>query len=89
MLEPTPRQLACLALHLMEGRHEAAFRLGLSPRTVTWHLERLYQRLGVYNKWEAACLLGWVRIPVGLVDDAGAVVPVHSERTSGTASVYP
>ena len=64
----TTRQLQCLALALAHGADEAAYRLGLRPSTVKNTLTKVYKRLGVMNKWEAASTLGWVRFPAGLLD---------------------
>lgn len=82
MPEPTVRQQQCLALALEHGYHEAAWRLGLAVGTVRWHLHRLYQRLEVTDKWEAACMLGWVRIPAALL----APLPDESPGVDGFAA---
>lgn len=36
---------------------EVSGELGLSPKTVEWHLSRLYRRLGVRSRIELALLL--------------------------------
>jgi DNA-binding CsgD family transcriptional regulator len=60
----TPRQaqiLALVASGLTDG--EIATRLGLSPRTVRTHLERVFQKHGLRNRAAAAALWSRHHIP--------------------------
>jgi DNA-binding CsgD family transcriptional regulator len=68
MVWVTKRQLQSLALALEHGSLETAHLLGLADTTVKEHLKRLYKRLCVTNKWEAATLLGWTRVPPALFE---------------------
>lgn len=65
--ELTPRELEVLR-GLAEGRSNKAIAaaLGVSPRTVNFHLDNLYAKLGVSSRTEAllvALRQGWVRAP--------------------------
>lgn len=64
----TTRQLQCLYLALEVGADEAGYLLGLSPQTVKNHLSKLFKKLAVMTKWEAASALGWVKYPQALLD---------------------
>lgn len=47
---------------------QLAHQLGVSPKTVEWHLGRLYQRVGVASRAELAVLAergGWLDLPPG------------------------
>jgi DNA-binding NarL/FixJ family response regulator len=62
----TGREVQVLQL-LSEGLtlHQAARRLGISPRTVETHVRKTYRKLGVHNRVQAlreAAMLGVVRI---------------------------
>lgn len=64
---PTAREQEVLA-ELAQGRTNAeiARRLGISERTVRFHMENLFGRLGVENRVEAvikAMQLGWLEAP--------------------------
>jgi DNA-binding NarL/FixJ family response regulator len=65
----TEREREVLAL-VAEGltRRAIAERLGISPRTVDYHLNQIFQRLGVNSQAAAVCEAirrGWLRIPSG------------------------
>jgi DNA-binding NarL/FixJ family response regulator len=65
----TEREREVLAL-VVEGltRRAIAERLGISPRTVDYHLNQIFQRLGVNSQAAAVCEAirrGWLRIPSG------------------------
>lgn len=62
------RQLQCLIAALELGTEEAAYVLGITPKTLKSHLTKLFRKLVVYNKWEAASALGWVQYPRELMD---------------------
>lgn len=62
------RQLLALAQALQHGNAEAGYRMGIAEQTVTNLLTRLYSRLGVFNRYEAAIALGWLTIPAALLD---------------------
>lgn len=64
----TTRQLQCLYVSLEMGTDEAAYLLGLTPKTVKSHMTKLFRKLGVSTRWEAACDLGWVTVPQALLD---------------------
>ncbi len=64
----SPRQLQALSLSLQHGADEAAFRMGITTKTIRNLLTRLYRKLGVFGRFEAAVTLGWVHIPPELLD---------------------
>jgi hypothetical protein len=68
MGKPTTGQLEALAYTLHFGDQGAADRLGVTPSAVRMRCSRLYDCLGAISKWDAALLLGWVRIPADLLD---------------------
>jgi DNA-binding CsgD family transcriptional regulator len=53
---------------------EVSSELGLSPKTVEWHLSRLYRRLGVRSRTELSVLL--------LRSAAGDHAPLRLRRSS-------
>jgi DNA-binding CsgD family transcriptional regulator len=53
VLTPTEERVAELAA-AGRGSAEIADELGLSPRTVEWHLSRVYRKLGVRSRAELA-----------------------------------
>ena len=57
-LTPQERQIAVL---LADGQsiREAAARLFLSPKTVEYHLRKVYAKLGIHSRSELAAHLGW------------------------------
>jgi DNA-binding NarL/FixJ family response regulator len=64
---PTGRQAVILA-RLAEGRTNKAIasELGITERTVKYHLAEIYGRLGAANRAEAvarASMRGWIRLP--------------------------
>lgn len=68
---PTDRQAVILA-RLAEGRSNKAIasELGITERTVKYHLAEIYGRLGAANRAEAvarASTRGWIRLPVQAV----------------------
>lgn len=66
---PTERQLAILErLAAGWGNKEIARDLGITVRTVKYHLGEVYGRLGAANRAEAVALAstrGWLRLPRG------------------------
>lgn len=66
---PTPRQASILQqLAAGAGNKEIARELGITERTVKYHLTEIYGRLGAANRAEAvarAGARGWIRLPPG------------------------
>jgi DNA-binding NarL/FixJ family response regulator len=65
--EPNARHVVILG-HLAAGRgnKEIARVLGITERTVKYHLGEVYGRLGAANRAEAvarASAMGWIRLP--------------------------
>lgn len=71
----TPREAAVLAL-LAEGRTAAAIarRLGVSPRTVHQHLQRIYRKLKVNDRLSAVVSAAHL----GLLPSAGTISPARA-----------
>ena len=55
-LTPTEERIAGLVA-LGRRNEEVATQLGLSPKTVEWHLSRLYRKLGVRSRTELSVLV--------------------------------
>jgi DNA-binding CsgD family transcriptional regulator/signal transduction histidine kinase len=69
----TPRELEVISA-VAEGlsNKEIALRLFISPRTVNYHLDNLYAKLGVNTRTEAAIYAlrqGWIHRPTGSFSD--------------------
>lgn len=62
------RWLLMLSMLLQHGRKGAAYRLGVTDKTLRNEMTRFYGRLGARDMFEAACALGWFRIPADLLD---------------------
>jgi DNA-binding NarL/FixJ family response regulator len=62
--EPTPRELEAFAAVCRYGCFkDAGAALGISPHTVRDHMSRLYVKLNVETRVEAAMALGWLVLP--------------------------
>lgn len=88
------RRLQALALSLQHGNREAGFRMGVAETTVKAMLSKLNRQLGTFNKWEAACALGWVACPSALLDASPEVVVADGGRSvagpgEGRSAVVP
>jgi hypothetical protein len=70
---PSPRQLEILAEIIIHAGHgPAAACLGLSLQTVKNTVDALHARIGATDNRQAAYLLGWTRLPEGVVREHGA-----------------
>ena len=65
-MDPTPRQLQCLAEVAVHGSvKSAAGCMGISVQTVKNSLCALHIRLGTTSGLQTAAALGWLSIPDG------------------------
>ena len=84
-LTPQERQVAELARERLSNS-EIAARLFLSPRTVEWHLSKVYAKLGIRSRRELADALPRLRRPAGPgasdspAGPAGPSYEVHAVR---------
>lgn len=87
---PTRRNLEVLAASILVGSKDAAYRLGVTPRSVQHSITDLLIRLDVGNRWEAALALGWLRIPeeyMRAADPGGPAVSSGSGEGAGALSL--
>ena len=66
-LTTTEERIARLVVRGRTNR-EVAAALGLRPKTVEWHLSRVYRKLGVRSRTELAALAGSGEIPWAVSD---------------------